>query len=62
MATLKKVYVDMVEDKDEDYYSNLAGDILVADNCARNKKNNATCYSSKHIRISQASKCKVCRK
>jgi hypothetical protein len=59
MASNKKAYVDYVED-DDDYYSGLAGDFSVGDRGARNKRNNGTCYSTKHVRVSQA--CKVAQK
>lgn len=50
------VYTDLVEDDYEDYFSELAGDTPVSYKCARNKRSTTTCYSSKHVRVSQMSK------
>lgn len=55
MASRKNaVYVDLVEDDYEDYYSELAGDTSVYTKCARNKRSASTCYSSKHVRVAVA--------
>ncbi len=51
--------MDFHEDDDEGYYSELAGDFAVNDKKTRNKRNNTTCYSSKHTRQSMALKAKV---
>lgn len=56
MATRKNIYEDDDAELCENYYSSLAGDMSVVDKCARNKRNTKTCYSSKHVRVSQASK------